>query len=189
MKKLLVVVVFIVVVFGLQNVFAQPETKPDAKPVAKPAAKQLAEKPAANNDANATVDANDAEDVNQAPHEPNEAEREMMDLEKKFERLDRTAGQEVQEWTKRSTENRVKMMEAVQKQTVAELTLIKNLALEEGATKTAKAVDLLIERRKERYEQMISTAKERQEREAAREEKEKEKERTTRREHKPRRQP
>jgi hypothetical protein len=121
---------------------------------------------------NAVADVNKPADVNEAVAEPNEAEKEMAELEKKFERLDKTAGQETQEWMRRSSENRVKMLEATQKQTVAELTLIKNLALEEGATKTVKAVDILIQRRSERYEQMIASAKERQEKDATREERE-----------------
>jgi len=86
---------------------------------------------------------------------------------------------EYQEVMRQSTENRVKMMTAMQKQAMAELEFIRDLALQEGATKTAKAVDLVMEKRKTRYDEMVQNVKERQERDMQRAEREAKRERRT----------
>ena len=169
MKRLLATVLIIgVVVFGLETTFSKAETK-----TTKPAAKVETEKSKpvgkAGKTAPAVAEANKIADVNQAA-EPNEAE----EVEKGFEKASKAADQEYKEVTRQSTENRVKMMEAMQKQAVSELEFIRSLAVQEGATKTVKAVDLAIEKRKERYVEMIQNVKERQEREALRSERAKE---------------
>jgi hypothetical protein len=162
-KRLMVAALIIsVVLFGLETTFSKAETKNG-----KVAAKATLENAKTAKDANVGADANKMADVNQAG-EPNETDA----LEKEFREASKTADMEYQEVMRQSTENRVKMMTAVQKQTMAELEFIRNLALQEGATKTAKAVDLVMEKRKARYDEMIQNVKERQEREAQRAERE-----------------
>lgn len=163
-KRLAVVlIVILVVIFGLKTTFSMAETKS-----AKPAAKEVKEQPKPVKDANAIADANQA-------GEPNEAD----EVERAFQEASKTADMEYQEVMRQSTENRAKMMTAMQKQAVSELEFIRSLAVEEKATKTVKAVDLAIERIKERYDNMVQSMKERQEREAQRAEREAKKEHRT----------
>lgn len=167
-KRLAVVVIVIsVVIFGLKTAFSMAETK-NAKPAAKTAAGQSK----AVKDTNAVTDANQAGE----PNEPDE-------VEKAFQEASKTADLEYQEVMRQSTENRVRMMTAMQKQAVTELEFIRGLAVEENATKTIKAVDLAIERIKERYDNMIQSMKERQEREALKAEREAKREQRTDRDH------
>lgn len=166
MKRLAVAVLIIsVVLFGLETTFSKAETKNE-----KAAAKAAPER------AKTTKDANMVADTNQPGGEPNEA----AELEKEFKEASKTADMEYQEVMRQSTENRVKMMTAMQKQAVSELEFIRSLAVQEGATKTAKAIDLAIEKRNARYDEMIQNMKERQEREAAKAERETKRERTER---------
>jgi hypothetical protein len=177
-KRLAVAVLIIsVVIFGMRTTFSKAETKNG-----KATAKAAPERAKTTKDANTAVDANKIADVNQAAGEPNEIE----ELEKGFKEASKVADKEYQEVMRQSTENRVKMMTALQNQTVSELEYIRSLAVQEGATKTAKAVDLAIEKRKARYDEMIQNMKERQEREEQRAEREAKKERTER-DHSPRR--
>ncbi len=171
MKRLAVAVLIIsVALFGLETTFSKAETKND-----KAAAKAASESAKTAKDANAGAGSTKVADVNQVG-EPNEADV----VEKEFQQASKAADMEYQEVMRQSTENRVKMMTAVQKQTMAELEFIRDLAIQEGATKTAKAVELAIEKRKARYDEMIQNVKERQEREAERAEREAKRERTDR---------
>ncbi len=163
MKRLAVMVLIIsAAIFCLETTFSKAEIKN-----AKPAAKATSEKTKAAKEANTVASKNKVTDVNQAG-EPNEADA----VEKEFNEASSAADKEYQEVMRQSTENRVKMMTAVQKQTMAELEFIRDLAIQEGATKTAKAVELAMEKRKVRYDEMVQNVKERQEREAARAERE-----------------
>jgi hypothetical protein len=172
-KRLAAVVLIIsIIVFGIGSTFSRAEAK-NVKAATKDST-----------DVNAVAEAKKAADANEAANEPNEID----ELEKGFKEASKAADKEYQEVMRQSTENRVKMMTALQNQTVAELEYIRSLAVEEGATKTAKAVDLAIEKRKARYEEMIQNMKERQEREEQRAEREAKREQRSEREH-PRRKP
>ena len=174
MKRLIATILVAgVVILGLETSVLKAETKNGKSAETAKAGETV-------KGAQAAVDVNDVEDVNQSPGEPNEVDEVM----RKFEQVSNESGKAFLAATRLSTENRVKMLEASQKQTEAELNFIRNLAIEEGASKTVKAVDIVIEKRKERFEQMIQSAKERQERDTERTEREaklKEKERSPRR--------
>ena len=179
MNRLAVVVLVIgIVILGLETTLLKAEPK-SAKPAAKAAAAEQA-KPAKNT--GKATDANLQPDANE-PNEPNEADI----LAQEFSKASKNADLEYEEAMRQSTENRVKMMTAMQKQTVAELEFIRNLALQEGAVKTAKAVDLAIEKRTARYDEIIQNMKERQERQAERAEREAKREQRGERDHSRRR--
>ena len=163
MKRLTAILTLITMIVCVSAVFAETPAKKAVKPVEKAAAEQAkaVKKAVKEIDANAVTDANGAD-------EPNK----VSEVEKGFEAASESAEKEYQEVTRQSAENRVKMMTAMQKQAVAELVYIRNLAVQEGATKTVQAVDLAIEKQKDRYEERIQSMKDRQEREAGRAERE-----------------
>jgi len=162
-KRLAVVVLIIsVFLFGLE-IISKAETKNG-----KPAAKAASENVKNVKEANATAGTAKTADVNQPAGEPNE----MAEIEKGFQEASKAADKEYQEIMRQSTENRVKMITAMRNQVIAELEYIRSLALQEGAMKTARAAELAIEKRNERYDEIIQNVKERQEREAQRAERE-----------------
>ncbi len=180
MKRLAVTVLIIsVVIFCLETTFSKAENK-NGKPATKAASGRT--KPV--NDTNAVADANKVVDSNQPGGEPNEVD----EVEKGFLEASKAADKEYQEVMRQSTENRVKMMTVMQDQTVSELEFIRNLAVQEGAAKTVIAIDLAIDKRKARYDEMIQNIKERQEREAQRAERETKREHRTDRDQQRRRQ-
>lgn len=123
-------------------------------------------------DANSTVDANDAN----APAEANEPKYKMYEgLEGEITQIDEGAEKEMHEWARGDAESRIesriKLIEAVQEQVLAELQFVKNLAVEEKAEKTAAAIDGLIANRQKRFEDVKDKLEKRrlQEREKKRE--------------------
>jgi len=75
-------------------------------------------------------------------------------LDAPLKAVDANSESEQRTWVTRRSDNRTLLIRAVQKQFDDEMALIKHLAVEEKATKTAKAVDDLVAARKERYEQI-----------------------------------
>ncbi|MHC4623723.1 MAG: hypothetical protein ACYS4W_07455 [Planctomycetota bacterium] len=70
--------------------------------------------------------------------------KEVGDLSKSGERVTR-------EWARGAVEDRMGLAESVHEQAVKELTLIRKLAMEEGALKTTAVIDNLLLARQERY--------------------------------------
>ena len=121
-------------------------------------------------DANSTVDANDTN----APAEANEPKYKMYEgLEEELLQLDEEAEKEMHEWARGDAESkiesRIKLIEAVQEQVIAELQFVKDLAVEEKAEKTAAAIDGLIANRQKRFDDVIDKLEKRRQQEKKRE--------------------
>ncbi len=77
-----------------------------------------------------------------------------------LERMEQNNQSESREWTQRSTENRINRLKAMDSQVTAEFDLIRRTALEEKASKTVEAIDLILGARKERLEKLIESIEE-----------------------------
>lgn len=79
-----------------------------------------------------------------------EVRKEVSQLEKSGERVDRY-------WMHKTLEDRMDLAQNVQKQAIEELSFVRRLAEEEGAKKTVAAIDAIIESRQERYKNVLTT--------------------------------
>ncbi len=124
------------------------------------------------NDSNKAADVNAVEDSN----------RMLGELKKDLTSIDKESQKELREWTREGgegktaaastvVENKIKLAEAVRDQIVNELNFLKGIAVEEGAVKTAKAIEILLADRKERLDKTIKQMKEDVERLKEKEEK------------------
>jgi hypothetical protein len=119
------------------------------------------------------TDANDVNDAN-APAEANEPKYKMYEgLEDELIQLDEEADKEMHEWARGDAESkiesRIKLVEAVQEQVLAELQFVKDLAVEEKAEKTAAAIDGLIANRQKRFDDVLEKLEKRRQQEKKRE--------------------
>ncbi len=96
-------------------------------------------------DANATVEPN-AEDL-QA--------KMLKDIDKAFENLKRGGQKEEREWVRLKAEEKTDLVKAVRKQLLAELDVLREIAVEEEAVKTTAAIDMLIADRQGRFEKVL----------------------------------
>ena len=88
--------------------------------------------------------------------DPNKTQIDEKDeTEKALLHIDQESKKEVREWLNRKVENRIALAKAVQRSTIAELTLLRQLAIEEEAEKTVQAVDQLLAARNKRFEKII----------------------------------
>jgi hypothetical protein len=109
-----------------------PEKKAERKPI---------------KDAN-SADANSVTD-------PNEPAYMMFEgLEEALRRVNQESRREMREWTRGASEDKTNLVKAVQKQVMAEFNFLRELAVEEGAEKTAAAIDGLIADREQRFEEI-----------------------------------
>ena len=96
-----------------------------------------------------TADVNNVVDPNKTQiDKENETEKALL-------HIDQEGKKEVREWLNRKVENRIALAKVVQRSTVAELTLLRQLAIEEEAEKTVQAVDQLLAARNKRFEKII----------------------------------
>ena len=96
-----------------------------------------------------TADVNNVVDPNKPQiDKENETEKSLL-------HIDQEGKKEVREWLNRKVENRIALAKAVQRSTIAELTLLRQLAIEEEAEKTVQAVDQLLAARNKRFEKII----------------------------------
>jgi hypothetical protein len=92
--------------------------------------------------------------------DPNAVEaKELTPLEKKLGRLNRRSIKESREWTQNTTEDRTKLAQAVQQQITDELNFLREIALEEEAVNTTKAIELLLASRAKRFEKVLARMK------------------------------
>ncbi len=140
--------------FSFTPVFGQP---PEDKPP----------QPQKTVDANTATDVNTAADAN-AVADPNAVVRARIE---KFEGLGgalsgiNTAGEEeIREWTRGRLDNRLDLILAAQKQNIAELKFLRELAVEEKAAKTTAAIDGILLDRQERFKGVIEELEKKSER-------------------------
>lgn len=81
--------------------------------------------------------------------------KEFEGLEQDIEKLSRQGRREIQQWRDDTAEDQLDSARAVHKQAVAELLLIRTLAVDEGAAKTIAAIDGVLLDREERYGQLL----------------------------------
>jgi hypothetical protein len=77
--------------------------------------------------------------------------KEYEGLEKDLEKVSKASTKEMREWGQGLVEERTDLAEAASKQAVDELVFLRQIAVEEGALKTAAAIDGLLLDRQERY--------------------------------------
>lgn len=77
-------------------------------------------------------------------------------LDKALKKVDTQSRDETRQWMRGPVEEGMKLAQAVQKQVVEELTLVRELAVKEGAKKTVAAIDALMLERHRRYSMMLT---------------------------------
>ena len=143
------ILLILMVSFILVPAFAQPpgyEPPPWLRTQKQAPAKKAERKPI--KDANSIADANSVTDPNKPAYMMFEG------LEEALKRVDQESRKETREWTRGTTEDKTNLVKAVQKQVMAEFNFLRELAVEEGAEKTAAAIDGLIADREKRFEEI-----------------------------------
>lgn len=97
------------------------------------------------------------EDANE-PREPNEGLKPGPS--KDLRQLNLESQEEIREWNNIEPDNKPRLMRAINKRLQMEYQMLRKIALEEGAEKTAAAIDDLIEKSNQRYEQAASNLEE-----------------------------
>ena len=98
------------------------------------------------------MDPNKISDPNQAKTQISESEK----MRRKLLVISKGSKKEEQEWMNRRAANRIALAKAVQKQVVAELSFLLELAVKEEAKKTIQAIDQLLASREKRFEKLIT---------------------------------
>ena len=141
--------ILLIVFFVLMPAFAQPpggQLPPWLRmPQKQPPEKKTKRKPI--KDAN-SADANSVTDPNKPAYMMFEG------LEEALKRVNKESRKETREWTRSTAEDKTSLVKAVQKQVMAEFIFLRELAVEEGAEKTAAAIDGLIADREKRFKEI-----------------------------------
>ncbi len=140
--------ILLMVSFILVPAFAQPpggQLPPWLKTQKQAPEKEAKRKPI--KDAN-SADANSVTDPNKPAYMMFEG------LEEAMKRVNKESRKETREWTRSTAEDKTSLVKAVQKQVMAEFNFLRELAVEEGAEKTAAAIDGLIADREKRFEEI-----------------------------------
>jgi hypothetical protein len=130
----------------------------------------------ANKVTTAAADANKAAVANEIA-DPNAVRAEIAKfsgLDKTLERINTKSNDEVKEWTKGKLDDRLELILAVRKQITEEFNFLKELAVKEGAVKTAAAIDGILLDRQERLKAVTEELEKESKRFRVREEKRKE---------------
>lgn len=140
--------ILLMVSFILVPAFAQPpggQLPPLLRTQKQPPEKKAERKPI--KDAN-SADANSVTDPNKPAYMMFEG------LEEALKRVNQESRKETREWMRGTDEDKTSLVKAVQKQVMAEFNFLRELAVEEGAEKTAAAIDGLIADREKRFEEI-----------------------------------
>ena len=81
-------------------------------------------------------------------------EEVLFELRTEVVRLGSESGGEIRIWMRGEEEEKPELLNSIQEQVTAELKFLQGLAVEEGATKTAGAIEMLLANRQERYEKV-----------------------------------
>ena len=140
--------ILLMVSFILVPAFAQPpggQLPPWLRTQKQAPEKEAKRKPI--KDAN-SADANSVTDPNKPAYMMFEG------LEAALKRVNQGSRRETREWTRGTSEDKISLVKAVQEQVMAEFNFLRELAVEEGAEKTAAAIDGLIADREKRFEEI-----------------------------------
>lgn len=158
MKRLIISLVLLAVFFGFAAILVGAEGKNSEPATGEVQPRGQVEKPTGKGTAGAGVIA----DTN-AVAEPNAAKvkpKWFEEISGLLESVDKESRGEIREWLRGRIEDRMSLAEAVQKQIVVELNMVRGLAVEEGAVKTTEAIDRLLAKRTERFEQVMKRMRE-----------------------------
>ena len=108
-----------------------------------------------------TPDANSPAEPNAVKTAIEEIPEELAEAMQHIERQGRT---ETREWMRGEAGNRINLAKTVQEQATTELNLLRQFAVEEGAVKTTKAIDLLLANRQQRLERILERMEEQRKR-------------------------
>lgn len=137
---LLVTLMAVTVSAGVPDRYTKPLSK-KTEEVDKPA--RTTKKPAELSSSDSPVDAAD----------PN-SRKKTDPTDKAFNELDTKRASLSREWLREADNKRLTLAKAVHGQVNLELTLLRKIAAEEGATKTSEAIDRLIAQRASRFEKL-----------------------------------
>jgi len=99
------------------------------------------------------------------PNVPEAESKKFEGLEEKIAGITKESQREISEWLNTRAKSKIGLARAVQRQVMAELNLIRELAVEEEAVKTTAAIDSLLVDRKERFNKMLEKLKENEKKE------------------------
>lgn len=159
MKRLVILITILLVVsLTFTNSFAaashEQSDKPEKSRPSKNSPEQIQK---------TTPDAN-------SPAEPNAvktvAEEIPEELAEAMRRIESEGRAETREWMRGEAGNRINLAKTVQEQVTTELNFLRQFAVEEGAVKTTKAIDLLLANRQQRLERILERMEEQKQRDS-----------------------
>jgi len=151
--------ILLIAFFSLIPAFGQPAGARPAQPG------EQKEEPVKQPEHERTTDVNSTTDANSTA-DPNAVRAKIEEFEglgEALEQIDREGRNGIREWTRR-TEDRLDLSLAVQEQITAELNLLRELAVEEGAVKTTAVIDGVLLDRQERFKGVIEKLEKERER-------------------------
>ncbi|MDD5064643.1 MAG: hypothetical protein PHQ35_07810 [Phycisphaerae bacterium] len=177
MKTLVISIsVLLIVSFSIIPAFGQTEeqsAQPKEAPMKEPEIKKTTD---ANKVTATAADKSKAADVNEIA-DPNAVRTEIAKysgLDKALEKINKKSNDEIKEWTKGKLDERLDLVLAVRKQIAEEFNFLKELAVKEGAVKTAAAIDGILLDRQERLKDVTEELEKESRRFRVREEKRRE---------------
>lgn len=175
MKTLVIFIsILLIVSFSIPPAFGQEEDKsPQPTPAKEPEIKKTTD---ANKVTTAATETSKAADVNEIA-DPNAVRAEIAKyagLDKAMEKINAKSSEEIREWTRGKLDDRYELVLAVRKQIAEELNFLKELAVKEGAVKTAAAIDGILLDRQERLKDVTEELEKESKRFRVREEKRRE---------------
>jgi hypothetical protein len=155
-KALVISMSILLVAFFSLPAFAQPQDANQVQPVEQKEEPVKEPEPQKTADANTVTDANTVADTN-AITDPNAVRAKIKEFEglgEALEQIDTESGDEISKWTL-GREEKVDLALAMQKQITEEFKFLRELAIKEGAAKTAAAIDGILLDRQERFKDVI----------------------------------
>ncbi len=169
MKRLIFVMTIVLIVFfglvsvlsGAVDVNSQDSDAQIEKPASvKPAVPQKTAAVELPSDANEIIDFNEP-NAAPGPNDVNEIIRKQFGpLENIWKKLDSSGQAELDAWMEQTVERRANIVKVVNDQMMAELDFVRQLAVQEKASKTTIAIDRLLQSRKLRVESVLKQLEE-----------------------------
>jgi hypothetical protein len=146
--------ILLIALFGLIPAFGQPSEDET------PQLKEQKEQPTKELEHKNIVDANASAD----PNTVRAKIKEFEGLNKALEQINKEGKDEIREWTRSRTEDKLDLALAVQKQIIVEFNFLREIAVEERAVKTTAAINKMLLDRQERFKDVIEKLEKERER-------------------------
>ncbi len=157
MKRLAILITILLVVsLTFTNSFAAAKVEQSGKPE-----KSKAPEDSPKQIRKAVSDANSPAEPNVVKAAPEEIPEELA---KAMQRIESEGRAETREWTRGEAGNRINLAKTVQEQAATELNFLRQFAVEEGAVRTTKAIDLLLANRRQRFKGILERMEEQRQR-------------------------